>query len=198
MKIIGITGPSGSGKSMLSEYIQKAGIPTIDADALYHSMLIPPSRCLDKIAEVFGSDVLSSDGTLNRSILSSRVFSNPSQLKKLNSTVLPIVIDETKKRIALFEQKGATHVAVDAPTLIESGFYLECDLIIAVLAPSDIRVSRICARDGISQQKAKERISAQNTNAFYTSVADIVMINDSDEKNFMTKSLEIIKKIRSL
>ena len=94
IKKIGITGPSGSGKSLLCQSLKESGIFTIDADELYHSMLIPPSRCLDAISEAFGKDVLATDGTLDRIMLSKKVFSDAGKLELLNSTVLPIVLDE--------------------------------------------------------------------------------------------------------
>ena len=94
IKKIGITGPSGSGKSLLCEYLKKENIACIDADALYHSMLIPPSRLLDAIRDTFGEDIISSDGTLDRAILATKVFYDAGCLQKLNDTVLPIVISE--------------------------------------------------------------------------------------------------------
>jgi dephospho-CoA kinase len=127
IKKIGITGPSGSGKSLLCERLKKENIVCIDADALYHSMLIPPSRCLNAIADVFGEDIISSDGTLDRGILAAKVFSDASSLQKLNDTVLPIVISEIRNIISRLEAEGHTLVVIDAPTLIESNFHKECE-----------------------------------------------------------------------
>ena len=73
MKIIGVTGPTGSGKTVLTEYFASLGIPTINADELYHSLLIPPSPCLDAISSAFGKDMLSEDGSLDRKALSALV-----------------------------------------------------------------------------------------------------------------------------
>ena len=188
IKKIGITGPSGSGKSELCDSFRSAGIPCIDADKLYHSMLLPPSECLDAIVAAFGNELVNDDGTLNRAALSSKVFSDPSQLAKLNATVLPIVIDRIRQLIASFEGDGHKAVAIDAPTLIESGFYKECDINIAVIAPADLRIARVSERDTIDTEKARQRVAAQHSDSFYTNIADKVIINDSDKAELKEKA----------
>lgn len=198
MKIIGITGPTGSGKSLFSRKLSEHSIPCIDADALYHSMLIPPSACLDAIADVFGDDLILPDGSLDRSALSHKVFSNPDALSLLNRTVLPLVLDKIRERLASLEREGNVIAAVDAPTLIESGFYRECDLTITIIAPCTDRIKRIMERDGISQEKAIARISAQRKDDFYTSVSDITLINDGDEKAFEENTERLIEEIKYL
>ena len=184
MKIIGITGPSGSGKSLLCKHLADSGIPCIDADAVYHGMLLPPSRCIDALVRVFGADLLAENGEIDRKTLSARVFSDPEQLKILNETVLPIVVDEINAIIASLISDGAKTVAVDAPTLIESGFYRSCDMIIAVIAPAEARIERIMARDGISEERARQRVLSQKDDDFYSSVADITIFNGKNEADF--------------
>ena len=198
IKKIGITGPSGSGKSLLSECLNDALIPTINADKLYHSMLIPPSRCLDALAHTFGNDILKADGTIDRTVLASRVFCDDDQLKLLNDTVLPIVIDEIRALISNLEASGETTVAIDAPTLIESGFHKECDLVVSVLASRDVRISRISMRDSISVEKARERVDAQHSDDFYLSASDKVLINDKDIDSFKAQAAELITLIKTL
>ena len=191
--VIGITGPSGSGKSMFSQLLQRYHIPCVDADSLYHSMLIPPSPCLDRIAQVFGNEVLCADGSLNRNVLSSIVFQKPCELQKLNQTVLPMVIDQINNIIADAEARGELYIAVDAPTLIESGFYRQCQTKIVIIADDQIRIQRIMQRDGISEQKAAERISAQQPLSFYTSVADHVIENNASSEEFFRNAENILK-----
>ena len=197
-KIVGITGPSGSGKSLLSKHLSDNQIPCIDADAVYHGMLTPPSRVLDAIVEVFGADLLAADGSFDRTVLSARVFSDPTQLELLNATVLPIVVDEINSIIASLVNDGASTVVVDAPTLIESGFHRSCDMIIAVLAPIESRIERIKARDMISEERAKARVLSQKSDDFYTSVADITILNDGDKTEFEKNVKEIATAISSL
>ncbi len=198
IKIIGITGPSGSGKSLLCGYLSEAGIPCINADEVYHSMLIPPSRCLDKIREAFGDDVITADGSLDRKVLSKCVFNNADKLDLLNRTVLPIVIDEIRNIISCFEKEGKNVVAVDAPTLIESGFHRECTLVVAVIAPIKERIERIEERDNIPESFAEMRANAQQPDSFYTSAAHISIVNGSSTEALRDNAYELIEKINEL
>ena len=178
MRIIGITGPSGAGKSVISALLDKYSIPTIDADAVYHSLLIPPSPCLDALKNAFGDRIFNSDGSLDRTALGAIVFSDEQKLSLLNSTVLSFVLDRIRLMISELSAQGHTAVAVDAPTLIESGFDRECDEVISVLASSNVRLERIMARDSISKEKAMLRINAQKDDGFYISHSDSVLYND--------------------
>ena len=187
MKIIGVTGPSGSGKSVLTEYFAKCGIPTIDADALYHSMLIPPSPCLDAIRSNFGDGVFSSDGTLDRGALGAVVFNDEKKLKLLNSTVLGLVLDRIREIIADLCARGETAVIVDAPTLIESGFYRECGTVVSVIAPAKDRIVRICERDGITEEKARQRVEAQKKDEFYISHSHITVYNNGAIEEYLDR-----------
>ncbi|MBQ7376281.1 MAG: dephospho-CoA kinase [Clostridia bacterium] len=195
MKVIGITGPSGAGKSLLSEAFTKRNIPVIDADALYHSLLVPPSECLDAIKATFGERVIAPDGTLDRAALGAVVFSNKEKLALLNETVLSRVLVRIREVIASFGDQGAIAVAVDAPTLIESGFNLECDFVISVLAPKSDRVARIMARDSISRDKAELRINAQKDDDFYIAASDAVLNNGSSREQLLLESDGVIEKI---
>jgi dephospho-CoA kinase len=183
-KIIGITGPSGAGKSLLCKYISEAGIPCINADEVYHSMLTPNSRILSAIANALGDDLISADGSLDRAALSARVFCDKEKLRTLNATVLPLVIDEIERIISTLEGKNHSVIAVDAPTLIESGFHKRCDTVISVLSPRQTRIERIMARDSIPRENAEARVRAQKSDSFYISVSDIVLTNDTDENTF--------------
>lgn len=198
IKIVGITGPSGSGKSLLCKYVSESGIPCINADEVYHSMLTPPSECLLAIREAFGADVLNEDGSLDRATMSKYVFSDQAKLDLLNRTVLPLVIKKIKSIISELEKSGNSFVVVDAPTLIESRFNEECDLVVSVIASAETRISRIQKRDSISFDKAKLRISAQKPNEFYVSASDIVLTNDSNERNFLNQAAELLKTIKSI
>ena len=187
MKIIGVTGPSGSGKTVLTKYFNDIGVPTVDADKVYHSMLIPPSQCLDAIRENFGDEVFLSDGKLDRAALGTVVFNDSEKLKLLNSTVLGIVLQKIRDIIKKLEKDGYLAVIIDAPTLIESGFNKECDTVVSVIAPMEERILRISQRDAISENKAKERVTAQKNDDFYKSHSDFVIYNDGDENDFLTK-----------
>lgn len=196
MKIIGITGPSGSGKSLLGELARSLGFPVIDADEVYHSMLVPPSECLDALRTSFGNDIFLPNGELCRKSLAKIVFSDSEKLKLLNSTVLDKVLIEIRKMISELENEGASIVFVDAPTLIESGFNKECDTVISVLASRETRIKRITARDGITSEKAEERINAQKDDDFYRENSDHIINNDSSAENFFSKASILLKGLK--
>ena len=185
MKIIGITGPTGAGKSSLSEYMRARGIPVIDADKLYHSLLTPPSPCLDAIRSAFGDKVFTCEGELDRSLLAHIVFNDEKQLELLNETVLSTVLCESRKLFAKYESEDIKCAAIDAPTLIESGFYTECHTVVSVICPYDLRIERIILRDNLDRDAAEERVRAQKPNEFYTERSDTVINNNSDEEKFM-------------
>ena len=104
MKIIGVTGPSGSGKSLLCQRLSKKGFSVIDADDVYHKLLIPPSDCIDALRGAFGNTVFKEDGTLDRKALSEIVFHDEEKLNLLNTTVHGFVLDKIRKMISELER----------------------------------------------------------------------------------------------
>lgn len=190
MKIIGITGPTGSGKSTVRQGFAALGYDTLDADALYHSMLVPPSPCLDALRAEFGDSVFAPDGSLDRAALATLVFSDKSQLERLNATVLPIVIERVHAIIDELRDKGAPVLIIDAPTLIESGFADDCDTVLAVSAPEDVRIKRIMLRDGIDKECATRRVRGQKSDEFYRSASDAFIYDDGDAEQLFAKARE--------
>ena len=187
MFIIGITGPTGAGKSLFSHYLRARGITVIDADEVYHSLLIPPSDCLDALRRAFGNNVFSANGTLDRPALSKIVFGDPQKLTLLNQTVLGFVLERIRQQIRHLEQDGKTVVAVDAPTLIESGFHLECNRVISVLADPEIRTERILLRDKITREAAQARIRAQKSDDFYQAHSHFILTNNTSVDAFFAQ-----------
>ena len=190
MKIIGITGPTGAGKSTVSKGFAALGYNTIDADALYHSMLLPPSECLDAIRLEFGDDIFASDGSLDRSALAALVFSSKDTLERLNATVLPIVIAKMRDIIKEAEKRGDEVMIVDAPTLIESGFDKECDFVLSISAPQDVRIKRIMKRDGIDESRARARVLGQKGDDFYRDASDAFICDESDADELFQRARE--------
>ena len=124
MHVFGITGPSGAGKSLLCEYCAAHGIPHLDADAIYHALLVPPSDAVDALRATFGDEILDKNGAVDRKALSTIVFHDEKKLTLLNKTVLGIVLRDIRHRLEELRTQGVTEVVVDAPTLIESGLFL--------------------------------------------------------------------------
>ena len=195
IKIIGITGPSGAGKSFLSSLLAKKGVPVIDADKVYHSLLVKGSDCTRALVDNFGAEILNECGAPDTKKLGAIVFSSVERLNKLNSLVLGFVIDEINKMISELEAQGRVSVAVDAPTLIESGFSKECSTVISVLADKETRTKRICERDGITLERATMRVCAQKSDEFYKTNSNIVIFNDGNTDEFSRCADELYTKL---
>ncbi|MBR2371142.1 MAG: dephospho-CoA kinase [Clostridia bacterium] len=193
IKIIGLTGPSGAGKGVVASKLAKLGWAVIDADKVYHSLLIPPSRCLDSIRREFGDGVILPSGELDRRALASIVFAPDAKerLETLNCITHGFVIKEARRLISEYEDMGYSGVVFDAPLLIESGFLTDCDELIVVIASEDIRIQRIMERDGLSRERAEARIKSQPSMEFYISHASYVVENNSDIYSAEAKVAEI-------
>ncbi len=192
INIIGVTGPSGAGKSSLCDILKERNIPFINADELYHSLLVPESECTCALASAFGKEILDKNGAPDRRKLAPIVFSSEEALAKLNSIALEFVIKEMRRIIDELDKKGEKNVVIDAPTLIESGFHKECNYVITVLASKETRIERIAKRDAISLEAAAQRISAQKPDHFYTKVSDFVLENNRDEAEFKSYAEDML------
>lgn len=181
MIILGLTGPSGAGKTAFSRILTKKGFPCINADELYHSMLKPPSAVLDAIRASFGDSFFNELGELDRKALGKCVFSSKESLEKLNATVLPLVAQKMQAIAQGYEANGATLLIIDAPTLFEAGYDKSCDVTVSILASTDTRIKRIAERDKISHADALLRINAQKDDSFYRERSDRIIMNDLGE-----------------
>ncbi len=192
MKIIGLTGQSGAGKGTVASILEKHGIPHIDCDAVYHLMLTEDGECTNALTKHFGEKILSKDGTVDRKKLADAVFHGEGHEKKLaqlNKITHSLVLKKCRDMLQEYKNQGKLAVAVDAPALFESGFDRECDIILSVTAPLEIRLERIMKRDGISRQKVLERFSAQKSEAFFIENSDYVIKNASEKKE-LEKSIQ--------
>ena len=178
MLVIGLTGPSGAGKSTVGKIFTTFGLPVLNADAIYHTLLTPPSECLSDLTECFGRGILAPDGTLNRHALAEIVFDDPRDLEKLNHITHSHVLRDARKSLKKLRDEGVPAAVFDAPQLFESGADRECNIIISVIASEEIRLHRILERDGISKEAALKRIHAQKSERFFRTHSDYVIENN--------------------
>ena len=197
MKVIGLCGGSGSGKGTLAAMLSEGGFLHIDADAVYHEITSGDSPCLRAMTEAFGRDIISPSGALDRRALASVVFADGAKekLSLLNTISHRYVLDEIRQRIVSAEGKYIGAI-VDAPLLFESGFNTECDIIISVIAPRDVRISRISERDGISKEAAQRRINAQLDDEFLRLHSDIIITNDKDTAALYEQAQALINRLK--
>ena len=163
MTVLGITGPTGSGKTTALQQLRKQGYLVIDCDQLYHELLRSDEKLRADLRAAFGEVFLPS-GELDRKALAAVVFSDDKQLQKLDRITGPAICAAVEAKIRSCKGKG---VAIDAIKLIESGLGKLCDMTIAITADPAVRMKRIMARDGITQEQAKARIDAQKPDKFY-------------------------------
>ncbi len=173
---VGLTGPSGSGKSTVGELLRQAGCAVIDCDALTRSDAVYDSACLRELRDAFGPEILR-EGKLDRRALAKLAFADSGSHQRLEKIVFPRIEGAVRQAMDDAFSSGKTVVVLDAPTLFESGLDSACARIIAVTAPKEERVRRICGRDGLSQAEALQRLSAQQEDGFYTGQADYVVEN---------------------
>jgi dephospho-CoA kinase len=177
MKIIGLTGLTGAGKSTVAKQLMPYGCYHIDADKVAREVINNNENVKNKLKERFGDDVINADGTTNRPLLATRAFADEQSTNDLNTITHPAVTEEIQSIIKDMKEVGYRGVIIDAIALFESGEDALCDFTVAVVAPRDIRLERIMKRDNITEEKALERINAQKDESFFTSRADFVLWN---------------------
>lgn len=175
MKIIGICGGSGSGKTVICSALQKKGAAILDADQISRELYTPGSPLLEQIVQAFGEEYRDAQGQLRRQALGERVFSDPDSLKKLNAITHPAICKEIKRRI---QTQTAQLIVIDAALLFQTGLDQLCHYTIAIVAPEQLRLQRIVSRDNISQESALARIRAQQKNDAYIAQTDFAWVND--------------------
>ena len=193
MLVIGLTGPTGAGKGCVADLFAAFGLPVLNADRIYHTLLIPPSPCLDELADHFGKEVLTEAGTLNRQALAAIVFSNAEELTTLNTITHHYVMAEIRKRLEQLRKDEAIAAVIDAPQLFEAGADRDCNVIVSVLADPALRIDRIMRRDSIDADTAIKRISAQKSDAFFRAHSDYVIENNESPERL----LEPVRRILS-
>ena len=173
--IVGITGPTGAGKTSALRALEQLGGCVLDCDAIYHDMLRSDDGLRRAITDAFGR-VFAADGQLDRQKLGTLVFGDPQQLERLNTIIYAHLPRELERRMAA---SPAPIIGIDAINLVESGLSKLCDRTLAVLAPVEDRIRRIMARDGISDEYARLRVAAQKDDAFYRTHCTDILENTS-------------------
>lgn len=197
IQVIGLTGPTGSGKSTLAQLFSRRKLPVIDADALARQVTAAGSPVLAELAGHFGAEILHPDGSLNRRALAAAAFSSPGKTALLNSVTHPAVIRLAEEQIAAYAAEGVPAVVLDAPLLYESGADKICDTVIAVLAPPGQRLSRIMARDSLTEQQALLRMKAGQPDRFYLDRTGNIVYNEGNLSDFLKQMNALLDKLEN-
>jgi len=187
--IIGLTGPTGAGKSSLRQVAENFGAAFIDCDTVVHSIFETDADCIKAVAAAFGEDTIE-NGRVNRKALAQKAFASNEATQLLNETVFPFVTYAILREI---EAKKEQIVILDAPTLYESGIDEICCLTLAVLADKEIRTRRIKARDNLSDEAAELRLTAGKDDEFYLNKAQKIIYNNNDIKALQNDFFAILQ-----
>ncbi|MDD2852439.1 MAG: dephospho-CoA kinase [Desulfuromonadaceae bacterium] len=181
MRIIGLTGGIATGKSTIARYFAARGIPVIDADQLARAAVLPGSPSLERIAALFGLNILAHDGTLNRKRLGDIIFPDPAQRQQLEAILHPEIRRLAEEQIAHAAANGHQRLIYMAPLLIEAGATDRVDDIWVVTVRPEVQLTRLMQRDSISREQAKLIIASQMPLAEKERFATVVIDNSGTE-----------------
>ncbi|MGN0703797.1 MAG: dephospho-CoA kinase [Lentihominibacter sp.] len=205
VKIIGLTGGIGTGKSTAAEYLRGKGMAHVDADEISRSLTADGSPMLKVLDDTFGPeaamgkhgvDILKSDGSLDRKALASLVFTDPQRKRKLDELMFGAIISEIDRSIDELQSRGGVPaILLDAPLLFEGGLESRCDVVVLLVADMDIRIARVCARDGAAPEEVGDRIRNQMSDEEKIARADIIIDNSGTQEMLFEKIENCMKNI---
>ena len=161
MRVIGLTGGIASGKTTVSNLFKISGVPVIDADLVARQVVEKGTVGLSALVNRFGEAILNTDGTLNRTELGKRMFSEEAIRSEVNDILQPLIRQEITSRIQAYKDQGKALIVLDVPLLFEMHYESLCDDIIVVAVSVETQISRMEKRNGYTRQEALERIKSQ-------------------------------------
>ncbi len=192
MKIIGLTGPSGTGKTTISALAERLGFYVLDCDKI--AAEVSSSKAILQKLELAFNGILE-NGILNRKALADKAFATKKSTEKLNSIMLPPIVEEIKHKLSELEKNGALKILLDAPTLFESGLDSICDMVIAVLADEKLRAERILKRDALTDEQLKKRLLAAKPDMFYLEKTEHIIYNNNDLIELENQAEKILRSV---
>jgi dephospho-CoA kinase len=179
MRIFGLTGNIGSGKSTVASMLREEGIPVLDADRISREVMAPGGRVYDAVVRAFGKQIVRDDGSIDRKRLGEIVFSDSASRERLESITHPAILAEMKEAIAGIAREGHRAAAVEATLIHESGRKGLFEAVISVTCDRETAISRLAARDGMSRGDAEARLRAQMNPDRKAGASDFVIDNSS-------------------
>jgi dephospho-CoA kinase len=161
VRLFGLTGSIGAGKSTVARLLAREGVPVIDADQLAREVVRPGQPALRDIAARFGPFVVRPDGTLDRKALGARIFADAEERKALNAIVHPRIAQASAAQVAALSEAGHRAAVYEAALIVENGLDRGLDGLIVVTAPEEVQLARLVLRDGLTEAEARARLAAQ-------------------------------------
>jgi dephospho-CoA kinase len=197
LRVFGLTGGIGSGKSTVAALLRDRGVEVVDADALAREAVAKGSAGLSQVVEAFGDAVLDASGDLDRKRLGALVFDNAEERRRLNAITHPIVRELSQQRFAELDRQGVELAAYDVPLLFEVGLDHVMRPVVVVHASEATQVERVVRRDGLSEDEARARIRAQLPLAEKRARADYVIENDGTPEQLVAQVDALLARLRA-
>ncbi|ACP32965.1 dephospho-CoA kinase [Corynebacterium aurimucosum] len=197
MKLIGLTGGIGSGKSTVAQLLLRHGWVLVDADHIARDIVEPGQPALTELADAFGEDILQADGSLDRGLLASRAFASREKTDLLNSITHPRIQEETQARFDSARRAGADFVVYDMPLLVDKGLHKDMDATIVVDVDVEERVRRLVEYRGLDEEDARRRIAAQIPDDVRRAAADFIIDNNGARDELDAQVDGVVDKLRS-
>lgn len=196
MKIIGLTGRSGCGKSTVAEYWRSQGCLVADADVVARQVLLPGSACIPLLQKEFGEDILDENGAVRRHLLADRAFNRPDGGSALTEITHTEIVRILLQKAAAAEQAGEQLFFVDGAVIVGAPFEPYCDDIVVVTAPLEESIRRICARDSISPESARARLDAQLSEEQLKRVSRFEIRNDGSREDLLKQAAQVLSQLK--
>lgn len=196
--IVGLTGGVASGKSLVSEELERLGAIIIDADSIAREIASPGTDVYGAIVREFGRGILAPDGSIDRRALGSIVFSDPGKLKRLNLITHPPIMRRIVEELeACGKKHPASVIVVDAPLLIEVGLHRSMDKVIVVYTDEDKQLERLKKKSGLTEEEAKNRINAQLPLSRKLEYADYVIDNNGTLEETLKEAQRVYSELNT-
>ena len=190
MLLVGLTGGMGAGKSTVARMLERRGAVVVDADVLARQALMPGTAGYTKVTELFGPEIIASDGEIDREALARRVFADDEARVALESITHPEVFRLLGD--ALEDYRDTDRIVVfDAPLIVEAGFASACDAVVVVTAPEDAQIARVMKDRGMTEDAARARLRAQAPTTEKEQVTDLVIRNDGTTED-LDRSVDVV------
>ena len=195
MKVIGLTGGIGSGKSTVSRFLAELGAVLIDADKVGHEAFEPHTEVWRKVVAAFGRQILTPAGDIDRAKLGELVFGNSESLARLNRIMHPRIYDMVKARIEEYRRQGVDVVVLEAPLLLEADWVPSVDEVWVVIASEATVLKRLQERVGLSEPESLARIRSQISNEERVKHASVIINNDSSLTDLKVRVNELWQRL---